>query len=153
MKENQRYMQILAGARSWLAVMILLLLTAVATTAQPKAQGVSVLPNEAARRVDILVDGRPFTAYIWPETQKKPVLYPLNAADGTPVTRGFPLEPRPGERVDHPHHVVSEIPHRSSSKWRQIRHWRRLETLQRASQVLHEFLGGLTLPISAGSTG
>ena len=21
------------------------------------------------------------------------------------VTRGFPLEPRPGERVDHPHHV------------------------------------------------
>ena len=36
---------------------------------------------------------------------KKPVLYPLRAASGTVVTRGFPLEPRPGERVDHPHHV------------------------------------------------
>ena len=26
-------------------------------------------------------------------------------ARGTLVTRGFPLDPRPGERVDHPHHV------------------------------------------------
>lgn len=106
MKETQPYqMQIFGGACSSLAITILLLLTAVAITAQPKAQGVTVSANEAARRVDILVDGRPFTAYIWPETQKKPVLYPLNAADGTPVTRGFPLEPRPGERVDHPHHA------------------------------------------------
>jgi Family of unknown function (DUF6807) len=104
--ENQPYQtQILDSARSWLAVTILLLLTAVAITAQPNAQGVSVVPNETARRVDILVDGQLFTAYIWPESQKKPVLYPLNAADGTPVTRGFPLEPRPGERVDHPHHA------------------------------------------------
>jgi hypothetical protein len=106
MNENQRYqVQILGVARSWLAVVILLLLTAVAITAQPKDQGVSVVRNEAARRVDILVAGRLFTAYIWPETQKKPVLYPLNTADGTTVTRGFPLEPRPGERVDHPHHA------------------------------------------------
>src|SRR6185436_17382031 len=75
------------------------------TPAQTKAQGVIVSANEAARRVDILVDGRPFTSYVWPETQKKPVLYPLNASDGTPVTRGFPLEPRAGERVDHPHHA------------------------------------------------
>lgn len=106
MIEKQLYQtQIFGGARSWLAVTILLLLTAAATLAQPKATGVSVVPNEAARRVDILVDGRQFTSYIWPETQKKPVLYPLNAADGTPVTRGFPLEPRAGERVDHPHHA------------------------------------------------
>src|SRR5262249_48070489 len=27
------------------------------------------------------------------------------AASGTLVTRGWPFEPRPGERVDHPHHV------------------------------------------------
>src|SRR5262249_22711269 len=32
-------------------------------------------------------------------------LYPLRAATGTIVTRGYPLDPRPGERVDHPHHV------------------------------------------------
>lgn len=68
-------------------------------------QGIAVVPNEAARRVDVLVDGQPFTSYLWPETLKVPVLFPLRTANGTIVTRGFPLEPRPGERVDHPHHV------------------------------------------------
>lgn len=69
------------------------------------ATGVSVVPNEAARRVDVFVDGQPFTSYIWPDTIKKPVLYPLRTAAGTLVTRGYPLDPRPGERVDHPHQV------------------------------------------------
>ena len=69
------------------------------------AGGVDVKVNEAAQRVDITIDGKPFTSYIWPSTLKKPVLYPLRTAKGTPITRGFPLEPRPGERVDHPHHV------------------------------------------------
>jgi hypothetical protein len=64
-----------------------------------------VIPNEAERRVDIVIDGRPFTSYIWPERLAKPVLYPLRTAKGTVVTRGFPLEPRRGERVDHPHHA------------------------------------------------
>jgi hypothetical protein len=73
--------------------------------AQTKSEGVRVVANEAARRVDISIDGKPFTSYIWPDTIKKPVLYPLRAATGTVVTRGYPLEPRAGERVDHPHHV------------------------------------------------
>lgn len=68
-------------------------------------QGVAVVPDEASNRVDVLVDGRPFTAYIWPDTLKKPVLFPLRTARGTIITRGYPLEPRPGERTDHPHHV------------------------------------------------
>src|SRR5437773_1768566 len=66
---------------------------------------VEVVPHEDRRRVDVLVDGKPFTAYIYPTTVKKPVLYPLRAASGTVITRGWPLEPRTGERVDHPHHV------------------------------------------------
>src|SRR6185503_16827781 len=57
------------------------------------------------KRVDVTIDGKPFTSYIWPSTLKKPVLYPLRTAKGTLVSRGFPLDPRPGERVDHPHHV------------------------------------------------
>jgi hypothetical protein len=69
------------------------------------ASGVTVVPNEASNRVDVLVDGRPFTSYIWPDSLKKPVLFPLRAASGTIVTRGYPLEPRPGERTDHPHHA------------------------------------------------
>jgi hypothetical protein len=70
-----------------------------------QAAEVKIVPDEAKRRVDVTVDGKPFTAYVWPDSLKKPVLYPLRTARGTLVTRGFPLDPRPGERVDHPHHV------------------------------------------------
>ena len=69
------------------------------------ASGVEVKVNEAAKRVDVTIDGKPFTSYIWPDTLKKPVLYPIRTASGALVTRGFPLDPRKGERVDHPHHV------------------------------------------------
>jgi hypothetical protein len=66
---------------------------------------VQVVPKEADRRVDVLVDGKPFTSYIWPTSVKKPVLFPIRADGGAIVTRGFPLEPRPREHTDHPHHV------------------------------------------------
>ena len=69
------------------------------------AERIRVVPNEAERRIDISIDGKPFTSYMWPEKLAKPVLYPLRTAKGTIVTRGFPLEPRPGERIDHPHHA------------------------------------------------
>ncbi len=68
-------------------------------------KGVQVIPNEAQRRVDITIDGQPFTSYVWPASLKKPVLFPLIAPGGTEVTRGYPLTPHAGERVDHPHHA------------------------------------------------
>jgi hypothetical protein len=71
----------------------------------PAGGGVQVIADEAHRRVDVTIDGKPFTSYIWPDTLKKPVLYPLTTDEGIVVTRGYPLEPRPGERVDHPHHA------------------------------------------------
>lgn len=66
---------------------------------------VTITPHEAERRIDVTIDGKPFTTYMWPQSLDKPVLYPLVAPDGTTLTRGFPLQPRPGERVDHPHHA------------------------------------------------
>jgi hypothetical protein len=69
------------------------------------ASGVQVVADEAQRRVDITIDGQPFTSYLWPTTLKKPVLYPLITDEGVTVTRGYPLELRPNERVDHPHHA------------------------------------------------
>jgi hypothetical protein len=79
-----------------------LALVASAFAAPPK--GVQVASDSANRRVDITIDGQPFTSYIWPTTLKKPVLYPIVDSDGVTLTRGWPLEPRPGERTDHPHH-------------------------------------------------
>lgn len=59
--------------------------------------------KEADHRVDVTVDGKPFTSYIWPDTLEKPTLFPIRSAAGTVITRGFP--PAATERQDHPHHV------------------------------------------------
>ncbi len=83
----------------------LVLFAAAAAVPLRGAGGVEVSVNDGAKRVDITIDGKPFTSYIWPTTIKKPVLYPVRTARGTLVTRGFPLDPRKGERVDHPHHI------------------------------------------------
>ena len=64
-----------------------------------------MVPHAVAPRVDVIIDGKPFTSYIFERSQKKPSLYPLRTAKGTIVTRGYPLDPHPGERADHPHHV------------------------------------------------
>ncbi len=73
------------------------------------AQKVTVNSLPTQRKVEVLVDGKPFTSYIYPSDSvlKKPVLFPIYNAKGTIVTRGYPLAPRAGERVDHPHHVGS----------------------------------------------
>ena len=89
------------------AVFVFGLLGCQAIPAPPPSTGASVdvtsRPEE--RRVDIRIGGAPFTSYIWPDRLAKPVLFPILSAAGTAVTRGFPLDPRAGERADHPHQV------------------------------------------------
>ena len=81
------------------------MMTAILSAVPRPSEHVSVTVDEQDRRVDISIDGQSFTSYIWPARLAKPVLYPLRTAKGTIITRGYPLEPRPGERVDHPHHA------------------------------------------------
>nr|WP_293842732.1 PmoA family protein [uncultured Arsenicibacter sp.] len=86
-----------------------LLLCLVACTmamAQKKAR-IQITPDDAQKKIDVTIDDKPFTAYIYPgpDVLKKPVLYPIRTAGGNFITRGWPMDPRPGERVDHPHHV------------------------------------------------
>jgi hypothetical protein len=61
--------------------------------------------NDAEEKVDVYVDGDHFTSYIYSSTIEKPVLYPIRTSKGTIITRGYPLASRPGERMDHPHHL------------------------------------------------
>ncbi len=68
-------------------------------------KGIEIVPDDARRKVDVLYDGKLFTSYIYPVDLEKPILYPIYTAKGTVVTRGFPLDPRPFERTDHPHHI------------------------------------------------
>ena len=88
-----------------LALVAAAMLTSAHQSNPANTSGVQVVADEAQRRVDITIDGQPFTSYIWPTTLKKPVLYPLITDEGITVTRGYPLQPRPNERVDHPHHA------------------------------------------------
>lgn len=55
-------------------------------------------------RVNVEIDGKPFTSLMVGPDVVKPYLYPLRAVSGTPVTRRFPLEDWPGDSKDHPHH-------------------------------------------------
>jgi len=55
--------------------------------------------------ISVVIDGKPFTDFYFGKTAPKPYLWPLRAADGTVVTRGYPVDPNvPGETHDHPHH-------------------------------------------------
>src|SRR5688500_10103560 len=78
---------------------------AVVAAAQNGSSGVSVTDLRDQRRVDVTIDGKPFTSYLYPASLQKPVLFPIQSARGAVITRGYPLQPRPGERADHPHHV------------------------------------------------
>ncbi len=98
-------MRALASGTVSAIVLFAFVVCCVAARQNSFAERIRIVPNEGERRVDVVIDGQPFTSYIWPERLAKPVLYPLRSARGTIVTRGFPLEPRAGERVDHPHHA------------------------------------------------
>jgi hypothetical protein len=70
-----------------------------------KTQPVTVLKSANENKVDISIGGKLFTSFLYPDTLEKPVLYPLHAANGTVVTRSFPLDSREGDPTDHPHHI------------------------------------------------
>ncbi len=60
---------------------------------------------QKSKRVDVTIDGKPFTSYLYIDRPRKPVLYPIRSARGTLVSRGYPAVPRKGERTDHPHQM------------------------------------------------
>src|SRR3954468_6108541 len=77
-------------------------------TSMTFAQGVhqiNIKPEKNQQKISVDVDGKPFTTFLYPDSMEKPVLYPIYASDGEIITRGFPLHPRAGDPVDHPHHV------------------------------------------------
>jgi len=67
-----------------------------------------LVDNKNDQKVDVLVDGELFTSYLYTNNMsvlKKTTLYPIVSANGEIITRGFPIDPRPNERTDHPHHI------------------------------------------------
>jgi hypothetical protein len=71
------------------------------------AQNETVSFTKQSDKVDVVIGGKYFTSYFFPGEAKikKAVLFPILTASGSTITRGYPMAPRAGERVDHPHHV------------------------------------------------
>lgn len=81
------------------------LLLAVTVTQASKKEKVEFKNDESGKKVEVYLSGKLFTAYIYPDNMEKQSLYPIMSTSGKFITRGFPMNPRPFERVDHPHHV------------------------------------------------
>ncbi|GAB3936829.1 DUF6807 domain-containing protein [Mucilaginibacter myungsuensis] len=76
-----------------------------ASTAFAQQQAVTVKASPKDQKIDIMIGGKPFTTFNYPDSLEKPFLFPLNTAGGTTITRGFPLATRKGDPTDHPHHI------------------------------------------------
>lgn len=75
------------------------------TVGYSQSQKIEVKNDASIKRVDVIVSGQLFTSFCYPQDFEKPYLFPVCAPNGSVITRGYPLSPRKGERVDHPHHV------------------------------------------------
>ncbi len=90
--------------KTLLITILVLIVSAGSVLSAPKAK-VEFKNNDKGKKVEVFVDGKFFTAYIYPDNMEKQSLYPIASASGKLITRGYPLDPRPFERTDHPHHV------------------------------------------------
>lgn len=82
-----------------------LLLSAALLTAAVALGADQVELNRKGNTVQVVVGGHPFTTYYFGPESPKPYLHPLRSAQGTIVTRGYPMVKNiPGESRDHPHH-------------------------------------------------
>jgi len=98
----------LSAIRNWKpgVFFILVFLSGMILNAQSsKANGVKLVRVDDKHKVDVFINGSLFTSYQYPENIEKTFLFPVYAPDGSVITRGYPIEPRKGERVDHPHHI------------------------------------------------
>ncbi len=78
-----------------------------------RTAGKGVEFKKGADRIEIFVGGALFTTYHF-QGYNKPVFFPLLAATGTVVTRGWPMVPNlKGEVRDHPHHKGVWLTHGS----------------------------------------
>ena len=85
---------------------VFLIVSALSLNAQQSKQlDVKLVRVDDKNKVDVYIGGKLFTSYQYPGNIEKPFLYPVIAPNGSVITRGFPIEPRKGERVDHPHHI------------------------------------------------
>lgn len=88
----------------YLSISLLVAISFSTLFAQTK-QPVKIIKSNKEKKVDVFIGEKLFTSFIYPDSLEKPVLFPVHAANGTIVTRGFPLDTQPNDPTDHPHHI------------------------------------------------
>lgn len=88
----------------YLSISLLVAISFSTLFAQTK-QPVKIIKSNKENKVDVFIGEKLFTSFIYPDSLEKPVLFPVHAANGTIVTRGFPLDTQPNDPTDHPHHI------------------------------------------------
>ncbi len=68
------------------------------------AGGGEIKLTRLADRVRVDIGGQLFTEYVYGDGASRPYCYPITLADGTRLTRDFPMKETSGEDHDHPWH-------------------------------------------------
>ena len=84
-------------------IVSIIALVSASLMAQNAPVGFEEVPGE--EKINVFVDNALFTAFMYTDTLKKQILYPIHTASGKAITRGFPINPQEGESTDHPHQV------------------------------------------------
>ena len=64
---------------------------------------VKIVLIPASKKADILIGNELFTSLLYADSLKKPILYPVIAPGNITITRGWPIAPKTGDQIDHPH--------------------------------------------------
>ena len=82
---------------------ILILFVLANTTLAAQNASIKFVDVPQEQKVDVLIDNVFFTSFMYADSLKKSILYPIYTASGKTITRGYPIHPQPGESTDHPH--------------------------------------------------
>ncbi|MHB8654771.1 MAG: DUF6807 domain-containing protein [Terriglobia bacterium] len=96
-------------------------------------------------QIEVRIGGKPFTTYYFSPKIPKPYMHPLRSAQGTIVTRGWPMVKNiPGESHDHPHQRAMFFAHGDING---INFWAE-SLLSKAAQTAHgHFYASEDLPL------
>jgi len=81
-------------------ILVLLALCTAAVQAAPKIEF-----TQGKDKIDVKIDGKVITTYIYGNNRPKPSLAPVRTLSGIEMTRRFPLTPLKGGSDNEPHHV------------------------------------------------
>jgi hypothetical protein len=97
----------------WLVFLFVISINTLQAQVIKGTEKVSFKPMMKEKKIEVYIGNKYFTTLNWTSQVKKPVLFPILTESGKTITRGYPLDPMPGERADHMHHVGLWLNHES----------------------------------------